>query len=146
MRRIVSSLAVVALALGMGGCGPKLFDVQGRVTYNGAPLSKPNGRIVFVDANGAQAVAEIAQDGTYLATKVPSGLNKVAVYYPNPAAQGQKRTRHKLGPGETPAPQGEAPPPFLTPSQYASADTSNLSTQVGKGTVFNADLVGPEIP
>src|SRR6516165_4414451 len=87
-RKIVFSagaLAIAALALSLGGCKVKRqYDVTGQVKYNGATLAKPNGQIVFLGPDGRQVVASINEDGTYKAEKVTAGLNKVAVYYPNP--------------------------------------------------------------
>ena len=92
--------------------------------------------------------APIELDGAYHAVKVMSGLNRVAVYYTNPAAGSVKRSRIKPKAGEPPPPPPPPPaPPFLTPDIYASVDTSTLSIQVDKeGAVFNVDLIGPEIP
>ena len=142
--QIVLGVAVAALAIGVGGCwGPKKVDVTGRVNYNGASLPKPGGQIVFVGADGIQVGASIGQDGTYRASQVKTGLQHVAVYYPNPELQKAKHIPSKPNPGEPPSP---TPPAFLTPLKYASVDTSNLSVQVVEGTVFNADLTGPVIP
>jgi hypothetical protein len=115
------------------------FDVTGKVTYNGAAFNKPDGRIVFIGAAGEQVAAEIRPDGTYQANGVSAGLNRVAVYYPNPKATSRPPT--KLKPGEEPPP---AAPLFLTPPKYASPETSELSVTVDRETVFNVDLVDPE--
>jgi hypothetical protein len=144
MRQPVARVAVATMVIAMTGCGAELVDVHGQVTYNGAPLGKPNGQIVFIGTNGKQVVAEIGQDGTYRATRVQTGLNRIAVYYLNPETQRVKRFPKK---GETPplAPS-TTPSPFLTPMKYASVETSNLSIQVEKDTAFNTDLTGPVIP
>ena len=139
-RRILGP-ALAALATGAGGCGPGSHDVTGRVSYNGAPLDKPDGQIVFIGPDGDQVAAGIGPDGSYRAPGVVGGPNKVAVYYPNPKAKRDKVTRPK--PGEPPPPPTA---PFLTPAKYASADTSGFSVAVKKGTVFDADLTGPKIP
>ncbi|OWK38190.1 hypothetical protein [Fimbriiglobus ruber] len=140
-RRILG-LAFAALAVGAGGCGPGSHDVTGRVSYNGVPLDKPEGQIVFIGPAGDQVVAGIGPDGSYRALGVTGGPNKVAVYYPNPKAKRDKLTKPK--PGEPPP--AAAATPFLTPAKYASADTSGFSVTVGKGTVFDTDLTGPKIP
>ena len=142
--QIIPGIVFAALAVGTGGCsGPRHFDVTGQVKYNGSPLNKPGGEIVFVGPNGTQVPASISEDGTYRATKVESGLNRIAVYYRNPQAQGGKRAPSRPKKGQPPP----APPasPFLTPSRYASVSTSELSVQVAEGTVFNTDLTGPPI-
>ncbi len=141
MRRTVLMIAV--FCAGCGGPDPTA-DVTGTVTYNGAPLNKPGGKIVFVGPAGSQVVADIAADGSYRAPGVPAGPNRVAVYYPNPEAKmGEKHLPEKgrIPPKVTPP----MPPPFVTPYKYASPDTSELAVTVGPGTVYNADLVGPKI-
>jgi len=145
-RRIGISIRVVAiaaLALSLGGCGKKKYDVTGQVKYNGAPLAKPNGKIVFIGPDGSQVDANIGQDGTYTAPKVTAGLNKVLVYYPNPAAGKSTRPRGEPDPAKF---KPNNAPMYLTPEKYADVDATDLSTEVKQGTVFNADLTGPPIP
>lgn len=145
--QIVRSFALVVLAASAGGCGgPSQFDVTGQVKYNGSPLNKPGGQIVFVGPNGTQVPASIGQDGVYRAAAVPAGLNRIAVYYPSPEAQRGKRFLSQLKNAEPPPDPSAAPPPFLTPYKYASVETSDLSVEVGEGTAFNIDLTGPPIP
>jgi hypothetical protein len=116
-------------------------EVTGKVSYNGATLARPNGKIVFVGPDGNQAEAKIAEDGTYKASKVTAGLNKVVVYYPNPDFK--PVSRPKGPPSEKDRPVVIAM--YLTPEKYSNVDTSELSVQVGKGTVYNVELTGPEI-
>jgi hypothetical protein len=143
MRRIVTSIVFVGLAIGVSGCwGVKKVEVKGRVTYNGTPLAKPGGKIVFVAPDGSQVAAPIEQDGAYLAVGVPAGPNQVAVSYPNPEFKAGKRLPGKKG-GDVTAP---AATPFLMPEKYASVETSGLSVQVDTGTIFDAPLTGPAIP
>jgi hypothetical protein len=137
-----AALALVACGVA-GGCGPGSHDVTGVVTYNGVPLDKPGGQIVFVGGDGRQVAAAVAPDGAYRAAGVPAGPNRVAVYYPNPKAQAKNREAGKLKPGERPPPPL---PPYLTPEKYATPDTSGLTANVGPGATFNADLTGPRIP
>jgi len=140
--RIVGALTVLALLAGAGSYLWKTqFTVSGRVTYNGAPLDKPEGKVVFVAPDGRQTPAPIGADGTYRAPSVPVGLNRVAVYYLDPAAvQSRKR---RLAPGEPPPPPRS---PFLTPLRYAAVDTSQIEVQVDNDTVFNIELTGPTLP
>ncbi|WP_020467858.1 hypothetical protein [Zavarzinella formosa] len=132
----------------LSGCGSeKVGDVSGLVTYNGQPLAKTGGHIVFVGPQGSQIVADIGADGAYRAAGIPAGLNRVAVYYSNPEAQEQIRKfmpqKGKKPPPVTPP--SPAPAPFLTPIKYASPDTSELSVQIGPGTVYNVDMTGPKM-
>ncbi|HEX4608830.1 MAG TPA: hypothetical protein VH092_11555 [Urbifossiella sp.] len=116
--------------------------MTGKVTYNGAPLDKPDGQIVFVGGDGRQVAAPIAADGAYRAAGVPPGTNRVAVYYPNPKSVVKNREAGKLKPSERPP----AVSPYLTPEKYAAPDTSGLTANVGSGATFNAELTGPKIP
>jgi hypothetical protein len=129
------------------GCAPGKGEVSGKVTYNGAPLDKPGGNIVFVSPAGEQVVAPIAADGSYRATDVPRGEAKVAVYYPNPKFQEAAKMPRSLPKGNEPM---TASPlldikPFITPDKYASTDKSGLVVKVEANTTFNTDLTGPPI-
>ncbi|MCE9561181.1 MAG: hypothetical protein K8U57_03925 [Planctomycetes bacterium] len=120
--------------------------MTGKVTYNGTPLPKPGGTIVFVSTDGTQTPAAIEQDGTYAAKAVPAGANRVAVYYPATQSQGGKPLM-KRKKGEKPgSPNPVAPEPFLTPAKYAAVDTSGLSVEACEGAVLNVDMTGPKIP
>jgi hypothetical protein len=137
------ALAIAALALSLGGCnGKRQYDVTGQVKYNGAPLAKPDGQIIFVGPDGSQVAAPIGQDGSYTAHKVAAGMNKVAITYPNPAFKKAVRPRGEPDPKFRP----DTGSLYLTPEKYASVDTSELSTQVAQSTVFNVEMTGPAIP
>lgn len=140
---LANGLALAALAMCLGGCGggPVKVDVTGKVTYNGAPLAKPKGQIVFFGPEGGQVGASIGEDGTYTATKVTTGLNRVAVYYPNPEFKVVARPKHAVTQADRPV----ILPMFLTPKKYSDIETSELSVTVDKGTVFNVDMTGPPI-
>ena len=133
-------LVFAAGLFGAGGCGSPAHDVTGKVTYNGAPLNKPDGQIVFVGPNGEQVAAPIATDGTYRAAGVAGGSNRIAVYYP--AAKARTDKTGKLKPGELP----KAMAKYLTPEKYASPETSELSATVSSVNTFDAELIGPKIP
>ncbi|HEY1192368.1 MAG TPA: hypothetical protein VGE74_32395 [Gemmata sp.] len=130
----------LAFVIGTSGCGERQFDVTGRVNYNGAPLNKTGGQIVFVGSDGQQVPAEIGADGTYRAVGVAAGLNRVAVVYPNPKGKGERNTKLRAG---EPPPSG---PPFSTPAMYASPDTSGLVVTVDRGTTFDIEMTGPPVP
>ncbi len=139
--QIACGLAVVALLAGAGVYFWRVqFNIAGRVTYNGVVLDKPGGKVVFVAPDGTQTAAPIGPDGAYRAVYVPAGLNRVAVYYPDQTVRNLK--------GRTKA--GEPPPPplkpFLTPSNYASVETSGIEIEVDYDRDFDIELVGPPIP
>ena len=140
---LVRGLTLAALAMSLGGCGgPSPSDVTGKVLYNGAPVPKPNGKIVFIGPEGAQVEAQIAEDGTYRASKVSAGQNRVAVYYPNPDFKQVKRPKGPPTASDKPV----ILPLYLTPEKYANADSSELSVKVEKGTVYDVNMTGPAIP
>ncbi len=144
--RIVLGLAApLVLSVGLAGCGPRMVDVSGHVRYNGAPLARQGGEIVFVGPGGKQVPATVGTDGSYQAVGVPVGLNRVAVYYRNPAAQVGKRER-LASKGAAAEATGEPASPYLTPIKYAAVETSELEVQVAPGAVFDAELTGPELP
>jgi hypothetical protein len=67
-------------ALAVVGCGRSSGTVTGTVTYKGAPLK--GGSVVFIPPTGGEAAtvsAQIGEDGTYTAEKVPVGDVKVTV-------------------------------------------------------------------
>lgn len=135
--------AVVAASVVVFGCGgDPTAEVSGTVKYNGAPLAKDGGQIVFVGPNRAQVVAPIDQSGNYRATNVLLGVNQVAVFYANPNAKAGRRMPEK---GKPLAPVASVSP-FLTPTKYAGIDTSELKCDVKGQAVFNVDLKGPAIP
>lgn len=139
--RIFPGMAAAALVLAACGCwGPRRHDVTGHVKVKGAILDKPNGKIVFVGPKDVQVAASINADGSYRAVGVVAGMNRVAVYYPNPDFQPPKRHRVKPKEGEPASEPAASSSPFLTPRKYASPDTSGLSVEVKEGKVFDVDL------
>jgi len=140
--RIACGLIVAALVAGAVVYWWKTqFTVSGRVTYNAVPLDKPGGKVVFVAPDGTQTAAAIDADGAYHASHVPRGLNRVAVYYPDPLVVQKMKVRP--APGEPPPPPRS---PFLTPLRYASLESSELEVQVHNDTVFDIEMTGPPIP
>lgn len=144
LTRGLSLVVLAASAVSLIGCsgGPTLVDVTGKVTYNGAPLAKPDGKIFFVGPGDSQVAAVINEDGTYKASKVTSGLNQVAVYYKNPDFKVAARPKGPPSEGHRPV----LVPMYLTPEKYADVRTSELSVQVDKDMVFDVDMKGPPIP
>lgn len=144
-RCVILCLRVIPIAVlvaSLGGCGGKpQYEVSGIVKYNGTPLNKPDGKIIFVDSGGVQVEAAIGMDGSYKA-KVPAGLNRVVVYYPNPSFTKVSRPSGAPKPKDRPAQAS----PYLTPEAFANLETSKLEVQVGEGTVYNPELTGPAIP
>ncbi|UUO06393.1 hypothetical protein M4951_23985 [Blastopirellula sp. J2-11] len=120
------ALLAAATSLGCSGnSGPQSFPVQGKVTYEGKPLSR--GTIIFNPVNEALPASrgEIQADGTYklsLAQKgdgaVP-GEHRVIVNSSTQVKQGM----------EIDDPNYELPRP-LVPIKYSSLSTTPLSQTV----------------
>jgi hypothetical protein len=68
-------LALVA-SVGAAGCGSSTSTVSGKVYYNGQPL--PGGNVAFVGEKKTVS-AEIQEDGSYQAEKVPVGKVTITV-------------------------------------------------------------------
>jgi hypothetical protein len=141
LRAFLLALSAVGLMSGVTGCESPKYDISGKVTYNGAPLDKPEGHIVFFGPKGEQVDSAIAPDGSYKALQVASGLNKVAIYYTNPKLHGVK-SEPKMKPGETRKPVL----PYITPENYANPTTSGLTLNVEKPDSKDFDFTGPKIP
>ena len=88
-------------------------------------------------------MASIGPDGVTRASKVAAGSIESILLYSKPTGQDLEKntTEARQRRAESPT-----QPAFLTPPEYASADTTEFSSTVGKGTVFNPSLKGPEIP
>jgi hypothetical protein len=148
LRSILLIVPAAILYVGPLGCSKKgnKVDVTGKVTYNGQAIEKPGGTIIFVGPDGTTASAEIGLDGSYSATGVAIGDNKVAVSYPNQAGGAAPATGKKPRfPGPDAGKVAAAPEPYVTPPEYADAETSQLTVKVEKGTVYNPTLSGPPI-
>jgi hypothetical protein len=140
LARRVFMVAIIAAALGMGGCGARHYDVSGKVMLNDALIDKPDGHIVFVGPKGEQVQATINPDGTYRASGVAEGPNKVVVYYLSAKFKAAKAKLGKIPPKDL-----QLPPTYLTPSKYADADTTDITVTVDKETVFDIKMTGPAI-
>jgi hypothetical protein len=123
------------------GCGPKLCEVTGKVTYNKEAFNEEGFKIVFLAPQGQQVAAPIAPNGEYKAIGVVAGENKVAIFHttPAPADVGPRRR----GPG---ARAGNSSPLQGFLMKYADVNTSGLKTNVDTGTVYSPDLEGEPLP
>jgi hypothetical protein len=125
---------VAALLLGLTGCGSGRGTVSGKVSYRGKPLA--TGSVVFVGPDKTPITAEIGTDGTYTATGVLEGSNRVAVVSYDPAT---------LVPTDKAGRPTEAPPVdpklwFPIPGQYEDANTSGLVYPVTRNTTNTIDI------
>ena len=70
------------IALTVAGCGRRVGEVSGKVTYKDTPVVM--GSVVFVGSDGIPHRGQIDQDGTYVVSDVPAGPVQVAVISPDP--------------------------------------------------------------
>ena len=82
-RRLAGPLFCCILLCGLGGCGSRLGDVAGKVTYRGKTVVC--GSVVLVGPDGLTKVGNIGQDGSYVIKDVGAGKVGVAVFSLDPA-------------------------------------------------------------
>jgi hypothetical protein len=76
-------LAAGALLAGVCGCGQRIADAAGKITYQGKPVVC--GSVVFVGPDGMTKVGAIRADGSYEVKGVGAGRAQVAVFSLDPA-------------------------------------------------------------
>jgi hypothetical protein len=137
----------IAMCLGLPGCGGSSFtEVTGRVTYNGKPLDRPGGTISFLGPDGVPHTAQIDTSGTYRASGVCLGENKVSVFYPRSVSAASSKKQSRVPDSSKALDPAKVPDSlFLIPERYAAPETSELTVVVDKNTVYNPDLTGPAI-
>jgi hypothetical protein len=159
--RILSPLAVSALALLFAGCGPGSnslapANVSGSVTKGGKPL--PGGTIGFVTPDGNTYSTDIGADGTYSIKDLPDGELVVIVETEsvNPDRKGESGGKDK---GRRESVAQQQPPSGYPPSggttsglggdkkyvpinkKYASHKTSPLTHTLKSGrNVYTAEV------
>ena len=129
------------IALTVAGCGRRVGEVSGKVTYDGSPVV--TGSVVLVGSDGIPHAGQIELDGTYAISGVPAETVKVAVLSPDPGPP--------LRPGDLPpmlAPLmqekkgikvdlGSSKPDRRKwrrlPKQYENPSASGLTIEVTKG-------------
>jgi hypothetical protein len=119
------SLPLFFLLIFVIGCGPRTSDVNGTVTYKGKPVRI--GNVMLSPDKGAHTYAELKDDGTFTALKVPVGSCRVTVTSPDPA-------RPVIVKGESVAKKGPADPRwFALPSNASDPEKSGLRFEVTSG-------------
>ncbi len=131
----VSLILVVTLALcGCGGSGGS-GKVTGRVTYQGRALK--GGRVIFEDAKGHVAMAEIDKNGDYTAENVPLGEVKIKVetsYLKKRASQpSYSPPAGDNGSYRPPSPEGALERYVAIPRKYESFESTDLTHVVKRG-------------
>jgi hypothetical protein len=126
---------LTVLCLLMAGCGPSgdmaTAPVNGKVTYNGSPLT--SGTVMFVPDQGPAATGEIGRDGSYVLGTY--GLKDGAVL------GSHKVTITAIADMGDLLPEAQATPPPVIPDKYLNQETSGLVVEVKSGNnEVNFDL------
>ena len=112
-----AALAIVVLAFTGCGGGPNTTTVSGKVTVNGAPVSRG---VINFQASGSRPLGSgISADGTY-SVELPPGDYQVRIDAPPEVPAGYK--------------EGDPLPrlgPRLVPEKYAGFSSSGLTATVG---------------
>ena len=142
----VLSLVVFSLCLSSTGCGAKVGNVKGKITYEDKPL--PQGQITFWAADGT-AIQGMTRNGMYEVKKVPVGEAKVAIQSMDDAkivAMAKELSKKSRGKeGEEQMKNETRPnvqvPKSLIPDKYTDQKSSGLSTTINGGeNEYNIDL------
>lgn len=131
----------------VSGCGgiadaPKLSDVQGVVTFQGAPLSEAN--VVFTPSSGPIAIGTTDAEGMFKLSTHGSpgaslGIHHVTIRAYKPLSPSSKKTAPDADDSED-----QAGPPLVSsiPEKYGNPRESGLTAQVEgkKQNVFEFHL------
>ena len=128
----------LAAACGAAGCGGDSGTVSGKVVYNGTPVK--GGVVSFIDGQGHAVNADVQQDGTYSASKVPLGDVKVTVTTPKAATPNANTPSYEApsgsgfqNPNAAPA-SGGAKDIVQIPAEYGDPEKTTLKYTVKPGS------------
>jgi hypothetical protein len=130
-------LMVLWVVLGAVGCGSSSTGtVSGKVTYKGAPLK--GGTVTFVNKQQS-SLAEIQEDGSYKAEKVPTGDATISVETtslkpPNQMAMKNRPPAGAQGGPKMPDYEARAKRYIQIPDKYSDAQQSGLKYTVKSGS------------
>ncbi len=148
LHRALKYLPFLLLFAFLAGCGshlPETAKVQGKVTWNGAPVA--GGTIVFYPEKGRPAMATIQSDGSYRLTTFKDGdgavlgKHKVTIEASRvtgpPAPKSMEEEMRGVGTIDRSLNAIE----WIVPQRYSQPDTSPLRADVAGGAnVINFDL------
>ncbi len=143
--RTLACLAFASVAWAISGCGSSNLPVapmEGKVLYNGQPLSF--GSVMFQPSQGPPAHGQIQSDGTF----------RLSTYEENDGAViGTHKVRvtclQNQAPNAASSPEANAPPETmfdksLIPTKYGRIGTSGITVEVkDNNEPFQIDLAGP---
>jgi len=126
-------VSIIPFFLVFGGCGkkvepPKVAEVKGKVTLDGAPVS--NGRIVFDGGQGVPAGEFDIKDGGYTGlVQVGSKIVRISAYKDHPPQKGPPK-----GPGY------DTKKEETLPAKYNTASKETCEVKEGVVNEFNFAL------
>ncbi len=128
--RTIFALCSLALTLSFAGCGPgapTLYDVKGKVSFEGSPLT--DGNITFESPGaGIAETAEIKADGTYT-VKLIEGTYIVTLLPVFVEQKSEDGTMEDVLKDEE-----------KFPEKYQMSESSGLSVTVSSETTFDVDM------
>jgi hypothetical protein len=128
LNRIRVSIVLSLFALIVAGCGQRMGEVTGTVTYNGKAL--PSGQVTFFGADKQVVGGSSIIEGKYKVLKVPPGTVKITVRTPPPPPPASQTAKQD-------APPPEKRPPLESiaiPPKYGNPDQSGLTYEVKPGS------------
>ena len=122
----VLSLVVFSLCLSSTGCGAKVGNVKGKITYEDKPL--PQGQITFWAADGEAKVAIQSMDDAKIVAMAKELSKK------SRGKEGEEQMKNETRPNVQ-------VPKSLIPDKYTDQKSSGLSTTINGGeNEYNIDL------
>lgn len=117
--------AAMALLLFVAGCGKRMGDVSGNVSYRGEPL--PSGNVTFFDKSNQVVGTSAITAGKYRIRNLPAGTVTITVT----SAPPPNKVKKGLPPPDKDAVSGDAN--VTIPSMYGNPEKSGLTYQVKPG-------------
>ena len=113
-----------ALGCGTDAQGPQMFDVTGKVTYQGKPVGY--GHVTLVGEQGPPSPPAVLKDDGTFSTRAVPGAHKVVVQAIPPAEGGKPDPLSEGGVDYSQA----KPAKSLVPLKYARAETSDVTVEI----------------
>jgi len=133
--RLVFLVLLCLLLPAVSGCGKRLFEVKGTVTYKNAPLKL--GTVQFLGSDGLTYVGEIQPNGTYSAKVITGSVKLMVNCVDDSALVAYTKALSQAGRGSDKGGKPPAPPKLppsgnfsLIPEKYNDFNGSGLSTTV----------------
>lgn len=125
--RVRVGVVLSVFALIVAGCGKRMGEVAGTVSYQGKAL--PSGQVTFFSADKQVVGGASITEGKYKVPQVPPGSVKITVTTPPPINQMANRNA-------PPRPEGMPPPleSIAIPPKYGNPDQSGLTYEVKPGS------------